>query len=201
VVRWPQSRTVSSWPSHYEGRDRLPRLPPPRPESGRGDHQPRPDHDSPLLRVVENGHIPANPAKPVKELRRQQLAPKGLDRSEDGRTRSGQIEVVFRVPPGPTNAMGWVFNFRLASCIFQFAIASSRPHASRSTPHASLRSMSADTQRADPDRFPRSGRRVSARIAGLPCLKHVLFAGKTRRKFLVAVHLDRRSYSGRWPET
>lgn len=28
-----------------------------------------------------NGHVPANPAKPVKELRRQQLAPKGLDRA------------------------------------------------------------------------------------------------------------------------
>ena len=31
--------------------------------------------------LTENGHIPANPAKPVKELRRQQLAPKGLDRA------------------------------------------------------------------------------------------------------------------------
>ncbi len=31
---------------------------------------------------VERGYIPANPAKPVKELRRQQLAPKGLDRSQ-----------------------------------------------------------------------------------------------------------------------
>ena len=30
----------------------------------------------------KNGHIKANPAKPVKELRRQQLAPKGLERSE-----------------------------------------------------------------------------------------------------------------------
>ena len=32
--------------------------------------------------LVENGHLPANPAKPVKELRRQALAPKGLDRAE-----------------------------------------------------------------------------------------------------------------------
>ena len=32
--------------------------------------------------LVENGHVPSNPAKPVKELRRQQLAPKGLDRSQ-----------------------------------------------------------------------------------------------------------------------
>jgi len=32
--------------------------------------------------LVENGHVPANPAKKVKELRRQQLAPKGLDRSQ-----------------------------------------------------------------------------------------------------------------------
>jgi len=32
--------------------------------------------------LAEQGHIPANPAKPVKELRRQQLAPKGLDRSQ-----------------------------------------------------------------------------------------------------------------------
>jgi len=32
--------------------------------------------------LVENDHVPANPAKPVKELRRQQLAPKGLDRSQ-----------------------------------------------------------------------------------------------------------------------
>lgn len=32
--------------------------------------------------LVENGHVPANPAKPVKELRRQQLAPKGMDRSQ-----------------------------------------------------------------------------------------------------------------------
>jgi site-specific recombinase XerD len=32
--------------------------------------------------AVEQGHIPANPAKPVKELRRQQLAPKGMDRAD-----------------------------------------------------------------------------------------------------------------------
>ena len=32
--------------------------------------------------AVEKGHIPANPAKPVKELRRQQLAPKGMERSD-----------------------------------------------------------------------------------------------------------------------
>jgi site-specific recombinase XerD len=32
--------------------------------------------------LAEQGHIPANVAKPVKELRRQQLAPKGLDRSQ-----------------------------------------------------------------------------------------------------------------------
>lgn len=32
--------------------------------------------------LVEQGHVPANPALPVKELRRQQLAPKGLDRSQ-----------------------------------------------------------------------------------------------------------------------
>ncbi len=32
--------------------------------------------------AAENGHIPANPAKPVKELRRQQLAPKGMERSD-----------------------------------------------------------------------------------------------------------------------
>ena len=32
--------------------------------------------------LVDQGHIPANPAKPVKELRRQQLAPKGLDRTQ-----------------------------------------------------------------------------------------------------------------------
>ena len=32
--------------------------------------------------LVEQGKITANPAKPVKELRRQQLAPKGLDRSQ-----------------------------------------------------------------------------------------------------------------------
>jgi len=31
--------------------------------------------------LAESGHILANPAKPVKELRRQQLAPKGLDRA------------------------------------------------------------------------------------------------------------------------
>lgn len=34
-----------------------------------------------LAWMAENGHIPANPAKKVKQLRRQQLAPKGLDRS------------------------------------------------------------------------------------------------------------------------
>src|SRR5687767_10753143 len=28
--------------------------------------------------LVDQGHVAANPAKPVKELRRQQLAPKGL---------------------------------------------------------------------------------------------------------------------------
>jgi integrase/recombinase XerC len=32
--------------------------------------------------AVEQGHIPANPAKPVKELRRQQLAPKGMERAD-----------------------------------------------------------------------------------------------------------------------
>jgi integrase/recombinase XerC len=32
--------------------------------------------------LADQGYIPANPAKPVKELRRQQLAPKGLERSE-----------------------------------------------------------------------------------------------------------------------
>ncbi len=32
--------------------------------------------------LAEQGHIPANPAKKVKELRRQQRAPKGLDRSQ-----------------------------------------------------------------------------------------------------------------------
>ena len=31
---------------------------------------------------MENGHLKANPAKPVKELRRQQLAPKGMERDE-----------------------------------------------------------------------------------------------------------------------
>jgi len=30
--------------------------------------------------LADQGHIPANPAKPVKELKRQALAPKGLDR-------------------------------------------------------------------------------------------------------------------------
>jgi integrase/recombinase XerC len=30
--------------------------------------------------LVDQGHVPANPAKPVKELKRQALAPKGLDR-------------------------------------------------------------------------------------------------------------------------
>ena len=32
--------------------------------------------------LVEHGHIAANPAKPVKELKRTALAPKGLDRSQ-----------------------------------------------------------------------------------------------------------------------
>ncbi|MGO8751857.1 MAG: tyrosine-type recombinase/integrase [Thermoguttaceae bacterium] len=32
--------------------------------------------------AVEKGHLPTNPAKPVKELRRQQLAPKGLERGQ-----------------------------------------------------------------------------------------------------------------------
>ncbi len=32
--------------------------------------------------LVDQGHVPANPAKPVKELKRQTLAPKGLDRSQ-----------------------------------------------------------------------------------------------------------------------
>ena len=32
--------------------------------------------------LVEHGHVAANPAQPVKELRRQQLAPHGLDRSQ-----------------------------------------------------------------------------------------------------------------------
>lgn len=32
--------------------------------------------------LADQGHVPANPAKPVKELKRQALAPKGLSRSE-----------------------------------------------------------------------------------------------------------------------
>ena len=32
--------------------------------------------------AVEQGHVPSNPAKPVKELRRQQLAPKCMDRAD-----------------------------------------------------------------------------------------------------------------------
>jgi site-specific recombinase XerD len=32
--------------------------------------------------LADQGHVPANPAKPVKELKRQQLAPKGLERSQ-----------------------------------------------------------------------------------------------------------------------
>lgn len=32
--------------------------------------------------LADQGHVPANPAKPVKELKRQELAPKGLDRSQ-----------------------------------------------------------------------------------------------------------------------
>ena len=32
--------------------------------------------------LADQGHVPANPAKPVKELKRQALAPKGLDRSQ-----------------------------------------------------------------------------------------------------------------------
>jgi len=32
--------------------------------------------------LVDQGHVPANPAKPVKELRRQQLAPKGMERKD-----------------------------------------------------------------------------------------------------------------------
>ncbi len=32
--------------------------------------------------LVDEGHLQANPAKPVKELRKQQLAPKGMERSE-----------------------------------------------------------------------------------------------------------------------
>ena len=32
--------------------------------------------------LVDQRHLPANPAKPVKELKRQALAPKGLDRAE-----------------------------------------------------------------------------------------------------------------------
>lgn len=32
--------------------------------------------------LAEHGHVPANPAKVVKQLRKQELAPKGLDRSQ-----------------------------------------------------------------------------------------------------------------------
>ena len=35
-----------------------------------------------LAWLGESGHLKTNPAKPVKELRRQQLAPKGLERNE-----------------------------------------------------------------------------------------------------------------------
>ncbi len=59
------------------------------------DHQRRVEHQAVatvnraivLLRryfawLQDQGHVLANPAKPVKELRRQQLSPKGLDRAE-----------------------------------------------------------------------------------------------------------------------
>lgn len=42
--------------------------------------------------LVDQGHLDANPAKPVKELRRQELAPKGLDRSQM-RTLLREIEL------------------------------------------------------------------------------------------------------------
>jgi len=32
--------------------------------------------------LVDQGHVPANPVKPVKELKRQQLAPKGMERQD-----------------------------------------------------------------------------------------------------------------------
>lgn len=35
-----------------------------------------------FLWLADHGHVPANPASAVKELRRQQLAPKGLDRTQ-----------------------------------------------------------------------------------------------------------------------
>jgi len=34
--------------------------------------------------LAEEGHIPSNPVKKVKELRRQQLAPKGLSKAKCG---------------------------------------------------------------------------------------------------------------------
>ena len=61
--------------------------------------------------LLDEGHVPSNPGKPVKELRRVELAPKGLDRAdvrrllrevEDRRRVGGdRSESGHRHPPGP----------------------------------------------------------------------------------------------------
>lgn len=56
--------------------------------------------------LAEQGHVAANPARPVKELRRQQLAPKGLDRSQ---VRKLLREVELRGPDVRANAVFSLF--------------------------------------------------------------------------------------------
>ena len=69
--------------SHRQGRDRFQGSSASRTESGRGDRQSLLGHDPPVSRLARREWpLKANSAKSVKELRRQQLAPKGLDRSE-----------------------------------------------------------------------------------------------------------------------
>ena len=83
MVLISQPGTVRHRPGDDKGLDRLPGPPAPRTRPGRGDRESCPGYIAPIFGwLVEQGHLPSNPAKPVKELRRQLLAPKGLDRSQ-----------------------------------------------------------------------------------------------------------------------
>ena len=60
--------------------------------------------------LVEEGHLTANPAKKVKELKRQQLAPKGLDRSQVRKLLRevelrGDIRADGDLPPVPVHGL------------------------------------------------------------------------------------------------
>lgn len=75
--------TICRGTSDGAGCRRLPGSPATGTGAGRLNGEPFPRAPAALFNwLTDQGHVPANPAKSVKELKRQQLAPKGLDQSQ-----------------------------------------------------------------------------------------------------------------------